>query len=212
MKSIAAEIHKFPQQKNFDNKKNINQLGFEFVTENNFNVNSPKNTETMQEFKDYLILNTEKNINFLQNIIKNTDSDIITTLISNIQNQILGTIGLIIPKTKNDKNIFFYIPLFENKTSDGTTTEPINFSKFIEFITFLFSVKKLDFKTISYNFKYQFVLLNNSELLKNLITKNLFDIQIASYLLNPTKNDYSLQNIVDENLGIATAVLDFCLP
>ncbi len=224
MQSIINELYKIKPQKILS-KKETNQLDLNF-SQIKYN---PKFDLIIENISDqYLFLNSEKNFNIIKELLSKSYQEIFFSLIYsqsvdklshnnqniNNENQIFGLVGLIVKKKENDlkdnstkEKIFFYLPLCNHKTFEDKIIEPTTKNSLIDFFHFLFSQKNLKF--ISYDLKHQLVLLKNKKLIKNICTDKIFDIKTASYLLNPTKNDYSLQTIVNDNLE-NDPILEFC--
>ncbi|PKM92632.1 MAG: DNA polymerase I, partial [Elusimicrobia bacterium HGW-Elusimicrobia-4] len=144
--------------------------------------------EEKAELSDFQIANNDEQIKNIFNIIK--DSDKLSFFIS--------PVGIAL---QPEKNKAFYVPLSE-VTEELTLiyhkqTKTVPASEIFGHLKPIFENNKI--LKITHGAKNQFTVLEKYGIL---IPENIFDTEIASYLLNPSGKNHSLSDISIEHLGI----------
>lgn len=171
------------------------------------NIATNKNYDLFENKQDYLIKKEEPQIIYgdtkdnLNVILKNLEShsEVIFSCIYN-KKEIIGVIG----KTNSS---YFYIPLTRHKTLDNKIIEPILINETLNCLNYLFfTSRKIK---ITFDIKSQLKLLDIK--LNKEINKNLYDILLLAYLLNPNRRLKTLQEVVDIYL-YSKPIAEFLLP
>ncbi|MCX7910193.1 MAG: DNA polymerase I [Endomicrobia bacterium] len=189
MRSLLNELEKISSRSSQNEEKNY--FLFETSTEN-------INTEISSQ-EEIIYIDTEEKFNKIIKKIKETE-EIVFSCIYN-KKDVVGIVGML------SKFFYFYIPFLKHKSLKGNFIYPLSKEYITQIVNFLFF--DLENIRITFDVKSQLKLLDVD--FKSNISKNIYDIFLLSYLLNPDKKLKTLQEIVDVYLP-TQPVAEFLLP